>query len=255
MFSQCPKCAHAPLPADQSLPAACPGCGVILAKLAAAGGAAPVRIEPAPGRAGRRGDGGEDDSLLLHVPRRVDQQLFWLRAALLAAFAAWSVVLVRLDVRTAEIATSFLHRPILVFHEAGHVLFMPLGEWMTVFGGSFFQCLFPLVLAGALLWKRRDPFGAALFTWFCGVAVMDVAPYIYDALEPQLVLLGGETGENGPHDWIYLLRTMGLRDRAQGIGMAVHKLGFAVMLLSLAWAALVLRLQFGRIDPDVIHED
>ena len=38
-FAQCPKCTHAPLPQDQSLPAACPGCGVILAKI----GARPLR--------------------------------------------------------------------------------------------------------------------------------------------------------------------------------------------------------------------
>jgi hypothetical protein len=33
MFEHCPKCQHTPLPADQSLPAACPACGVILAKV------------------------------------------------------------------------------------------------------------------------------------------------------------------------------------------------------------------------------
>jgi hypothetical protein len=249
MLSQCPKCGHAPLPADQSLPAACPGCGVILAKLAALGVRAPLRVEPVPARERRNAD-DEGDSLFLHVPERVDPLLFWARVAMLAAFGWWSVVLVRLDVRTGEIGASFLHRPLLVFHEAGHVLFMPFGEWMSVFGGSFFQWLLPMVLAGALLVSRRDPFGAAIGLWLAGVSLMDVAPYIYDALEPQLTLLGGETGENGPHDWIYLLRTMGLRGKAQGIGLAVHRIGFLVMLLSLAWAALVLWLQRSRIDPD-----
>jgi predicted nucleic acid-binding Zn-ribbon protein len=36
MFTLCPKCGHSPLPADQALPAACPACGVILAKVALA---------------------------------------------------------------------------------------------------------------------------------------------------------------------------------------------------------------------------
>src|SRR5690606_10331935 len=34
-YDRCPKCAHAPMPAQQALPAACPGCGIILAKVAA----------------------------------------------------------------------------------------------------------------------------------------------------------------------------------------------------------------------------
>jgi len=34
-YELCPKCGHAPLPADQSAPAACAACGVILAKIRA----------------------------------------------------------------------------------------------------------------------------------------------------------------------------------------------------------------------------
>ncbi|MDB5812522.1 MAG: hypothetical protein JWN94_4644, partial [Betaproteobacteria bacterium] len=33
-YPVCPKCGHAPLPADQSSPAACPACGIVLAKFA-----------------------------------------------------------------------------------------------------------------------------------------------------------------------------------------------------------------------------
>src|SRR5207237_9700226 len=88
VYTECPKCRHAPLPADQALPAACPGCGVILAKVdpATAGPLAePVRVQP---RAA--GDPDDADSLLLHVPARVDPLLVWGRVGLLVAFAAWS---------------------------------------------------------------------------------------------------------------------------------------------------------------------
>ena len=57
---------------------------------------------------------------------------------------------------------SFLHLPNLVFHEAGHILFLPLGRFMTVLGGSLTQVLVPLVCAGAFLWQTRDAFGAAV---------------------------------------------------------------------------------------------
>ena len=36
----------------------------------------------------------------------------------------------------------------LVMHEAGHVLFMFFGEFMTILGGSLFQVLAPAAFAG-----------------------------------------------------------------------------------------------------------
>ena len=100
-----------------------------------------------------------------------------------------------MDYRVGEMGESFLHRPLLVFHEAGHIVFMAFGEWMTILGGTLGQLLMPILLAGALLLKNRDPFGAAVGLWLFGVSVLDVAPYMYDALHPQLMLLSGTTGE------------------------------------------------------------
>ena len=141
---------------------------------------------------------------------------------------------------------AFLHRPLLIFHEAGHILFMPFGEWVTVLGGTLGQLLMPLVLAGALLLTNRDPFGAAIGLWFLGVSLLDVAPYMYDALHPQLTLLNGQTGEEGGHDWIYLFASMGLLAKAPLIGGLTHKLGALVIVGALAWAGWLLRLQYAR---------
>jgi hypothetical protein len=256
MFLRCPKCAHQPLPAEQSLPAACPACGVILAKVAqarAGDGAPPQRRAP-PGSAVRVEDETTWFAPLLRVPERVDNTLFRARAALLAAFALWGLWLMTRSVAEGEIGQSFIHGPLLVFHEAGHVLFMPLGRWMTVAGGTLMQWLMPVVLGAALLWKNRDPFGAAFGLWLLGVSVMDSAPYLYDALQPQLPLLGGGTGEDGGHDFIFLLESLGLRHRAQGLGLLLHKFGAALMLLALGWAGLLLRLQHGRRAGVVLQE-
>jgi hypothetical protein len=46
---------------------------------------------------------------------------------------------------------SFLHLPNLVFHEAGHLLMLPFGQFMSVLGGSLFQLLVPLMCAGAFV--------------------------------------------------------------------------------------------------------
>jgi hypothetical protein len=201
----------------------------------------------------------DDDSgwtgLLGRVPERVDVTGFWLRVALLAGFTLWGVVLIRLDYRVGEFAEAFLHRPLLVFHEAGHILFIPFGEWVTVLGGTLGQLLIPLLLTGALLFKNRDPFGAAIGLWFVGVSLLDIAPYMYDALHPQLMLLSGHTGEDGGHDWIYLFNSTGLLSRAQMIGALTHKLGALAILIALGWASWLLRLQYPRLAGDVLHED
>lgn len=251
MFASCPKCGHAPLPADQSLPAACPACGVILAKLADRDRLAissPLRRLPSrlQGDAAALHETGWR-SWLLHVPDRVDSAAFWGRVLLWLAFAAWGLWLMTRSVADGELMQSFIHGPLLVFHEAGHVLFMPLGRWMTVAGGTLLQWLMPVVMGLALLRRNRDPFGAALSLWLLGVSVMDAAPYLYDALEPQLTLLNGSTGEEGGHDFIFLLDSVGLRHRAQALGLLLHKAGALLMLLGLCWAGWLLRLQQRRL--------
>lgn len=249
-YSRCPKCGHRPLPEDQALPAACPACGVILAKVAAA--AVHLRRPPAVDEPTDSGPGLAD--LLLQVPERVDALHWWLRAMLLAAFAVWGEVLIAQDYRVGEIGSSFLHGPLLLFHEAGHVIFRLFGEWVGVFGGTLAQLLLPAVIVVAFLWKNHDPFGAALGLWLLGVSLLDVAPYMYDALQPQLTLLNGSVGEAGGHDWIYLFESTGLRPRAQFFGAATHKLGALVLLAALGWGAWLLVLQRRRIGSEMLHE-
>jgi hypothetical protein len=118
-----------------------------------------------------------------------------------------------------------------------------LGEWMMVFGGTLGQLIMPAILGGALLIKTRDPFGASIGLWLVGVSFLDIAPYMYDALHPQLMLLSGRTGEEGGHDWIYLFSSMGLLPKSQIIGALCHKLGAITMFAAVGWGGWVLRLQ------------
>lgn len=131
---------------------------------------------------------------------------------------------------------SFLHLPNLVFHEAGHFLFMPFGRFMSVLGGSLTQVLIPIVCAVAFV-REENPYAAAVCAWWAGQNLIDVAPYIADARALQLPLLGGGTGaEVEGHDWEYLLGTLGWLHLDRALGRAAQISGTLVMIASIGWA-------------------
>ena len=234
-YSQCPKCGEKfpqPLPASAN----CPNCGLYFFKWGQA-----VRPMSADEEAAAENKG------LLHAllaPReQMDPVSFFGRAGALVLLIAWSWFLFGYDYRTAEINASFFHNIMLPIHEAGHVLFMPFGEFLAILGGSLFQLALPFGIGIAFILKHRDNFGAALCLWWTGASLLDLSPYVYDALHPQMLLLGGHTGEDGPHDWIYLLDAFGRLEHAQGWGAFAHALGGVIMLAGMVWGAVVLKKQ------------
>jgi hypothetical protein len=246
LYKECPKCGYARTPADTAPDDACPACGLIFAKYlkTALGGASP--------RARTAAHEGEDGAslparlmaLLFYVPEEVNAITVYARAALLAVIAFYGAKLAAMDVTTGEIGSSLMHYPIVPIHEFGHILFMPFGEFMHNLGGALFQVLLPLIFGGILLLKNRDPFAAAVTLWWAAVAVIDTAPYVYDAAHPQLMLLTGRTGDEGAHDFIDVLGDLGLLHRAQPIGRGAHAVGVLVMIAALAWGAYILWLQY-----------
>lgn len=163
----------------------------------------------------------------------------WARAAVLAGLIVWTWRFASAPMGTVVMG-SILHLPNLVFHEAGHVLFGVFGRFIGVLGGSLFQFILPLALAGVFL-RQRDPFGAVVCTWWAGQNLLDVAPYIADARALQLVLLGGKTGaEVEGHDWEYLLTEMGWLHLDRTLGLAAHRVGLVMMIGALVWGAIFL---------------
>ncbi|RTL48031.1 MAG: zinc ribbon domain-containing protein [Rhodocyclaceae bacterium] len=243
-FATCPKCRHTRTPGERADPGVCPACGLVFAKwIRQASFVSPSRQR----REARDVDVDAGDSLfgrcyaaLGYVPEQVEPLHWWGRALAWLLVAIWGWRLAGLDYTVGEMGASFMHAILLPIHEAGHMLFMPLGEFMTIAGGSLFQLLLPLICAGALLHTNRDPFGAALGLLWCGSSLVDLAPYIYDAKHPQLILLGGHTGEDGPHDWIYLLDQFGKVAHSPAYGTFAHHLGVMLMVGALAWGAGIL---------------
>lgn len=132
-----------------------------------------------------------------------------------------------------------LHLSLILFHEAGHVVFHPLGETWGVAGGSLMQWLIPAACMVSLA-RREDNFGAALGLGWLGLSLIDASIYAWDAADPRLPLLGGGTGADSFHDFIELFGRFGQLQHARAWARAMHVLGGLVLLAALAWVAVLL---------------
>jgi hypothetical protein len=210
MYTECPKCGHVlsiPLPDS----AACPVCGIYFFKYSQHQTVLSSDTQIESSSFNFR----ELFESLLAPLDEIDVPTFYGRCLALALLALWGCFLFADDYRVGEIGSSFMHNILLPIHEAGHVLFTPLGTFMTILGGSLFQVMLPLGISIAFIWLNKDNFGAAITLWWGSTSLLDLAPYIYDARHPRLVLLGGHTGEDGPHDWVYLLTVFGNLQNSQ----------------------------------------
>lgn len=254
MYGTCPKCGHSPGSGDAAGRDRCPACGLIFEKWMKQRfrPRTPRPVEPA------RAAGEWRQRLaanLFHVPDNVNPVLFAGRCATLAGLVVWSMWFFQTDHRELyghlpEINGSIMHTINLVFHEAGHVLFMFLGDFMAVLGGSLLQLIVPAVIMGAFVFKHENAFGGAVAAWWLGQSAMDLAPYIYDARSGQLLLLGGFIGQERPgaHDWTNILGRLGMLDHAHALGTLTNFAGMVLMVLALTWAGYVLCLQYGNLD-------
>ena len=240
-ITTCPKCAYRRLAADSHVhQGVCPACGIAYQKYLDRQAAPPPLeyevVVPLGDRLKAR---------LAEVPEQVQPVVFWARAATWCVFALWGLYFTVHGIDWEVIGGSFLHNAILPFHEFGHVLFIPFGRFMTILGGSLFQVLMPLALMAAFVLKQRDTFGASLMLWWTGQSLVDLSPYIADAVNRGLPLVGGAGEES--HDWGNLLTMLHLLGHTQAIARTCFALGVLVMAAGLAWGMQVLRLQYRRI--------
>ncbi len=162
---------------------------------------------------------------------------FFGRLVLVVVLAIWGIMFVFAPISGDYVGRSFMHLVNLPFHEAGHLFFSFLGDFLRVLGGTLTQVLIPLVCVAAFI-RRRDVFGAACALWWTGQSLIDAAPYIYDARAGQLMLLGGVTGQEAPefHDWHNILGRLGLLSWDHSIAYATKGAGVILIFSALAWA-------------------
>ena len=248
---KCPKCAYARRAEDRGDAGICPACGLVFAKwVSRTLGTAQLRRQEANAGSDEGGSclAGLIEQLTFVEPR-TDTMLFWGRVALFAVFVVWGLYFVTLDLRSNDIGASFMHRVNLVFHEAGHVIFMPFGQFMHILGGSLGQLLMPAIVLGVMVFKNHDNFGGSICLWWIGQSLKDLAPYINDARDLQLQLLTGNSQDvPETHDWANILLDLGLIFREKKIALGADIIGSLIMLLALAWGAYLLLKQFRNLD-------
>lgn len=117
----------------------------------------------------------------------------------------------------------------LIFHEAGHSIFMFFGEFIHVLGGSFFQIFFPLVFVIYFFIWRKDFFSASVLLFWVGQNILNVAIYIGDSIKLELPLLGGDSSI---HDWNYILSSLNILQYTDKLSGFTYNIGIIVMIIA-----------------------
>ncbi len=126
-------------------------------------------------------------------------------------------------------------------HEGGHFLFMFFGRTLYILGGSFWQCLTPLILFGVAL--KQKSWLANLWLGLAGTHWISLSPYIYDAPFRSLPLLGGH---RSGHDWYNLLVHWQMLDDAIAISDFVYYTGLFLGCAGIISGVTVALLTFFR---------
>jgi hypothetical protein len=185
---------------------------------------------------------------LIESDETTDSMTLYGRAAVFVAMVWWGWTFIVTPLETNYTGESFLHLINLPFHEAGHVVFIPFGRFMTILGGTLGQILMPMICLGTFLVKTHDPFGASVALWWTAESMMDIAPYINDARALDLMLIGGVTGkETDGHDWNNILTMLGLLEWDHRLAHLIYNFGILLMFVSFMWGGVILLRHYRRL--------
>ena len=115
----------------------------------------------------------------------------------------------------------FIDNADLIFHEAGHVIFMVFGSFVSVCMGSGFQILLPLFISLYFFFHRQPISGGVCLMWV-GMNLINVSVYAGDAIAQQLPLLGGD---GVTHDWNHILNTLNIIEYTTQVAATLYGLG------------------------------
>ena len=120
---------------------------------------------------------------------------------------------------------------------------------MMVAGGTLLQLIVPMSLMFAFVYKYQNPFGGAVAMWLLGYAFIDAGPYCYDAMQMQLLLVGGGTGQEiGGHDWNNMLRWTNSLHLHESIALFLDTTGELFIIASVAFGGAIIKGQYKNLD-------
>jgi len=149
----------------------------------------------------------------------------YIKAAFTAFLAIYGIILTR---SVGE--GSFLDRVDLIAHEAGHLLFGYLGQFIGICGGTIGQLLVPAAIA-VYFFRRREFYSSTVMLFWIGQNMLNISVYVKDAsvMALPLVSIGGG---DAIHDWNYILRTLNILSWDHTLGNIIYGLGILTMLVS-----------------------
>jgi hypothetical protein len=130
-----------------------------------------------------------------------------------------------------------------VVHEAGHLMFGFLGQFISVLGGTLAQLFIPITCI-LLSFRKRQWVNLSIFLFWLGQSLVQISRYAWDARTQELKLFSPGLMFGGPaplHDWHYLLDKTGLLWADHIIGGIIFTGGLFALLASagllFAWGA------------------
>lgn len=121
----------------------------------------------------------------------------------------------------------------LIFHEAGHFIFIFFGDFLHYLGGTLLEILIPLLFA-AYFFIHEDRYSASIMFAWMGYNLTTISVYIADAILMRLPLLGcGTDCDYTYHDWNHLLTKLDLLPYTNSIANLVYGVGMAIFILGI----------------------
>ena len=117
----------------------------------------------------------------------------------------------------------------LALHEAGHPLVGLFSERLAVYGGTWFQLLFPLAVAWHFARQQHQVGVAASVVWL-GENLLNIARYVADARAQELPLVGG-----GDHDWTEILGRWGILHLDGLVAGLLRVIGVVMVIAAVGW--------------------
>ena len=128
----------------------------------------------------------------------------------------------------------FIDNADLIFHEAGHVIFMFFGEFVSLCMGSGLQVLLPLTIA-LYFFFHGQRISAALCLMWVGINLINVSVYAGDAIVQNLPLLGGDSVI---HDWNTILSTFNILSWTPYVAGTFYGLGIIAISVGITYSYL-----------------